>query len=230
VRAPESDDDVTHPRSLEQLRQAIAGTARPSDPTPECLDDDTIAALADGTLNPQARAAALPHVASCAACRQAVASVSRVLSDRGVAREVRALARSPRRTLYRLALPLAAAAALVLMLARPRPELEQTAHRAPTITAGISPAPVAPIGRVATATSLRWSTVEGADRYRVTLFDADGGALYEIELTGTEAVLPDSVELVAGRPYLWKVEARTGFDRWSASNLVEFIVSTSPPR
>jgi hypothetical protein len=76
---------------------------------------------------------------------------------------------------------------------------------------------------------LRWSAAAGADRYRVTLFDADGRVLYETEVGETVAPLPDSVAPGPGRPYLWKVEARTGFDRWSASDLVEFTVA-GPPR
>jgi len=67
--------------------------------------------------------------------------------------------------------------------------------------------------------------VPGADRYRVTLFDASGHVLYETQLAGTVAVLPDTVVLVAGRPYLWKVAARTGWDRWSPSELVEFSLA-----
>ncbi|MBI3982318.1 MAG: hypothetical protein HY337_05360 [Gemmatimonadetes bacterium] len=230
MKAPNGDDDVIDLPFLQRLRQAFVTTARPAEATPQCLDDDTIAALAEGTLDAEARAAALPHLAGCAACRVAVASVSRALSDPSVAREIKPRTRLLRRGFYRIALPLAAAAALVLILARPRPDIDQTLHRAPTITAGVSPTPVAPVGRVATATSLRWSAVEGADRYRVTLFDVEGRALYETEVTGVVAALPDSVVLVPGRPYLWKVEARTGFDRWSASDFVEFSVGTGPPR
>jgi len=78
---------------------------------------------------------------------------------------------------------------------------------------------------VANADTLRWLGVPGADRYRVTVFDAPGQVRYETQLAGTVALLPDTVVLVAGRPYLWKVEARTGWDRWSASELVEFSLA-----
>lgn len=230
MKASDGDDDVTDLQSLEQLRQAFATTARSAEATPQCLDDDTVAALSEGTLDAEPRAAALPHLASCAACREAVASVSRALSDPSVAREAKGVRRLPRRVFYRIALPLAAAAALVLILARPRPDLNQPLHRAPTITAAVAPAPISPVGRVAGAASLQWTAVAGADRYRVTLFDAEGRVLYETELTGTVATVPDSVALVPGRPYLWKVEARTGFDRWSASDLIEFSIEGSAPR
>ena len=223
-------DETTGLPSVEQLRQLMATTARPAQATPHCLTDDTIAALAEGALGAEERAAVLPHLAACALCRGAVASVTRALGDPDLAPELRAARRAPRRRLYRIALPLAAAAALVLILAQPRPELDETLHRAPTITAGATPVAVAPVGRVAAVTGLRWEAVSGADRYRVTLFQPDGRVLYETEVTGTVATLPDSVMLQAGRPYFWKVEALTGFDRWSASDLIEFSVAAGPPR
>ena len=71
---------------------------------------------------------------------------------------------------------------------------------------------------------LRWSAVPGADRYHVTLFDAGGRLVYEAQLADTAATLPDSVRLVAGQSYLWSVEARIGWDRWSSSPLTEFSV------
>jgi hypothetical protein len=83
---------------------------------------------------------------------------------------------------------------------------------------------------VADVPLLRWAAVPSADRYRVTLFDAQARVLYETEVSGTSAVLPDSVPLVPETRYLWKVEARTGFDRWSSSDLIEFSISRGPPR
>jgi hypothetical protein len=64
----------------------------------------------------------------------------------------------------------------------------------------------------------------------VTLFDAQGEVLYETEVNDTTAALPDSVRLIPERPYLWKVQARTGWDRWSASDLVEFTIARGPPQ
>jgi hypothetical protein len=78
---------------------------------------------------------------------------------------------------------------------------------------------------VAAVTDLRWSPVAGADRYRVTVFDATGGVVYASESADTVVAFPDSVALVSGASYLWKVDARTGFDRWAASGLAEFRVA-----
>ncbi len=166
----------------------------------------------------------MPHLAGCARCRGTVASVARALADSGVAREVRGIEGGGRRRFYRIALPLAAAAALLLVLALPRQTDDSgPPHRAPPPDAS-TPVPIAPIGVVADASPLVWTAVAGADRYRVTLSDAGGGVLYEVQLTDTVAALPDSIVLVSGRSYVWIVEARTGFDRWSTSRLVEFSI------
>jgi len=59
----------------------------------------------------------------------------------------------------------------------------------------------------------------------VTVFDATGGVVYAAEVADTVVTFPDSIALVPGDSYLWKVDARTGFDRWAASELVEFRVA-----
>jgi hypothetical protein len=77
---------------------------------------------------------------------------------------------------------------------------------------------------VARVEALRWAPVTEADRYRVTLFATSGRVLFEATGADTIVVLPDSVALTPGIRYLWKVEARVGFDRWVASNLVGFTL------
>ena len=83
---------------------------------------------------------------------------------------------------------------------------------------------MAPVGRVASARTLQWTSVEGADRYRVTLFDIDGSVRFASEVTDTAVAIPPSVILVAGRAYAWRVEARLDFDRWATSDLTEFSI------
>jgi hypothetical protein len=214
-----SDRDVDQ---LRYLREA------PGAKTRDCFDDDTIAVLAEGTLAESARAALLPHLASCVRCRRAVASVTQALADPGVAHEVAVAAGVDRRRLLRLAIPVAAAAALLLVFAWPRPPNEGGTNHRGLPTASTVPVPIAPIGVVAGAESLQWTAVTGADRYRLTLSDAGGRVVYEVQLTDTMAALPDSVVLVSGRSYVWLVEARTGFDRWSTSPLVEFSIGGTP--
>jgi hypothetical protein len=216
---------VSHPDPLDLLRHRLDASTRE---TPECLDDATLAALAEGALDAAARTALLPHLAACPRCRRVVASVARTLGDPAVAREVAAVVGRGRRPLLRIGVPAAAAAAILLALAVPRWVNDRSGHRGPP--GAVVPSPLAPVGTVAEATALRWAAVVGADRYRVILFDAAGQALYETQLSDTVVSLPDSVALAPGRLYLWKVEARTGWDRWSASELVQFSIAPGTAR
>jgi hypothetical protein len=151
------------------------------------------------------------------------------LADSQVAREVRAVERGRPGRLLRFGIPAAAAAAAILLFSGPPPtDQAGPRHRAPTITAAPAPTPMSPIGVVAAAPLLRWAAVDGADRYRINVFDAQGVVLYETELTDTVAPLPESLRLEPGRTYLWKVEARTGFDRWVTSELIEFSLAGVP--
>jgi hypothetical protein len=214
---------LTHPDPLDLLRLRLDASTRE---TPECLDDATLAALAEGALYAGARVAVMPHLATCARCRGVVASVARGLADPAVAREVAAVEGRSRRDWLRIGLP-AAAAAILLAVALPRwVEDMRGGHRGPPVPGAVAPHPVAPVGTVADAAALRWTAVAGANRYRVTLFDAAGRVLYETQLADTAVALPDSVTLAPGRPYLWMVEARVGWDRWSASELVRFSIAS----
>lgn len=216
---------MNRPEDLDLLRDALLMLEPGNALMPGCLDDDTVAALAEGSLDAASRPVALAHLAECPRCRAAVASVARALDDPEVAREIVATPGTRGRRVYRVALPLAAAAVL-LVIAWPRQVVDRTpVHRAPTITAAAAPSPLSPMGTVADAGVLRWSAVAGADRYRVTLFDSGSRVVYETQLADTVAALPDSIVLVPGQRYLWKVEARTGRDRWSASALVDFSMA-----
>jgi hypothetical protein len=192
----------------------------------DCLDLDTLGALAEGSLDAQARAELLPHLASCARCRSELASIARALAAPEIAAELRGAGVPRANRWWRVAVPVAAAALLLLLI---RPALIRTPpigpHRDPVLTNGTAPAGIAPAGTVATVSRLLWKSVQGADRYRVTLFDAGGRVLYEVEPLDTLATLPDSVRLSPGQRYLWRVDARVGFDRWVASQLIEFTVS-----
>ena len=211
---------MTHPDPESLLRHVID---RGANATSQCLDDETIAALAEGTRDAPLRAAALPHLAECARCRAAVASVTRALADPAVASAMATLGGGRRRALT-IAIQIAAAAVL-LVVALPRVGSDRSpAHRAPTISAVSSPALLSPVGVVAAAPILRWSSVAGTDRYRTTLFDAVGAVVYETQTSDTVIAIPDSVRLAADRSYFWKVEARMGFGRWSSSELIQFSI------
>jgi hypothetical protein len=199
-------------------------------PTPDCLDDDLIASLVDGTIDPAQRAATLPHLASCARCRGAVASIARTVSNPDVVRARRSAFETWRPVVYRIALPIAAAVIVVVLVRPGRDQEAADRHRAPTIEAAPAPRAVFPVETVDSVPELRWTSVAGADRYRVSLFDAGGQVLYERQMADTFAILPDSIAMRSGTLYLWKVEARTGFDRWTASVLQRFTLRAFPPR
>lgn len=221
---------MTHSDPLDLLRRALAASDRRPDgpPTAACLDEETTAALVDGRLDPAARAAAVAHLATCQRCATAVASVSRALADPRMSRAIAGAEGRGFRHLSLVAIPVVAAA-LVLVFVLPRRAAQRDhMHRAPTITATPAPLPVSPTGTVAEPGPLRWASVAATDRYRVTLFDAGGRVLYERELPDTMTALPDSVHLVDGRPYFWRVEARTGWNRWAASRLIEFRIAGAP--
>src|SRR5882762_5121047 len=130
--------DAMNEREQDDLSALLRATAsRAASARPDCLDDDTIAAVAEGTLASDARAGATAHLATCARCRGLVASVARLLMDGAVAEEARRVEQGSgtvRR--WHLPLGLAAAAVVLLMLTWPRYIREgPPVHRAPTITA-----------------------------------------------------------------------------------------------
>lgn len=71
--------------------------------------------------------------------------------------------------------------------------------------------------------SLRWTSVPYADRYQVLVFDREGSLVWEPQTTDTTAALPARLAAAPGT-HLWKVEARTGWDRWVASEWARFTV------
>ena len=194
---------------------------------PDCLDERTVAALADGTLDAELRSRALAHVATCALCRRAVASVAEALADGPITHEIEIVEgrRHRRGPVLRVAVPLAAAATVLLLLWSPVDDRSPGHRGPPPPPPATTPVPQSPIGAVAAVNDLRWSHVAGADRYRVTVFDATGGVVFAAEASDTVALFPDSIALVPGASYLWKVDARTGFDRWAASELTEFSIA-----
>jgi CHAT domain-containing protein len=207
--------------------QASAGRTVAGDG--ECLAEVALAQLVDGTVGTAERDAAIAHLAECGHCRSQLASLIELLADPAVAAEVRQINQTsnwamPRRSFLAAAGLIAAAAAVFLIVRPDGGDKTPSEHRGPTITAGTAPMPRTPIGDVVEARTLVWTAVSGADRYRVTLFDAGGRVLFEAQVRDTATALPDSVALAPAQLYLWKVEARTGWDRWASSELIEFRV------
>ena len=194
--------------------------------TPDCLDEFVVADFVDGRLSTDQQAAVVTHLLTCARCRSLVKATSRLVAESAAAPAAPAASarRWPR---WSLPLGLAAAAALVLLLVpRGGDDSSSPGLREPTVTSTIAPVPItpAPGASVARVDRLVWSSVPGAERYRVRLYDREGSTLWMAETADTSAELPDSVKLTRGVPYFWRVEAQAEWQRWTASDLVPFQV------
>lgn len=107
-----------------------------------------------------------------------------------------------------------AAAAAVLLVAgslvlQPRTRVEPDATS--TMRGVESPITlVGPVGAVVEnrATRFIWRRVGQAERYTVVVVDTTGNEIFATETRDSSLALPDSVRLVAGREYLWWVQAR----------------------
>ena len=133
-----------------------------------------------------------------------------------------------RRLKVRTAAALAAAAVLAgLLLVRPSKPDEESApvHRDEATSVEVAPSLRAPGGVVAAVESFQWSQVPAADLYRVTVYDAEGVVVWEVETRDTLITPPDSTEFEPDARYIWTVAARVGFDRWVSSELVDFTIS-----
>lgn len=223
---------------LNALRDMVpalyAGTLAAVTTSGPCLDDAEIAALVDGG-DPERNRFAIGHLASCGRCRTELTAVTRLVRDPTVAEEIAMLEPSaPRRRGLRIGrlatgAGLAAAALAGLIVG---PQVLQNASeggdsvtlRERAITTTAAPRIVEPLGVATLADSLRWTSVPRADLYRVTLWDREGSVVWEGETRDTVLALPEVLAAGRGAILLWDVEARTGWGRWVASELVELAV------
>ena len=123
----------------------------------------------------------------------------------------------------------AAAAALFLVVWAGRSRLlnAPATTREEPVAGVATPTPLSPSGSESGQVVFRWVTTGGL-RYRVVLFDSVGSALFEGTSADSMLPLPDSVPLIRGGLYLWKIEAEVAPDRWVSSRLVEFRPSRTP--
>jgi len=160
------------------------------------------------------------HLAQCAACRQEVVDAAEILQP-------------SRRLHWRPLAPVAAAAAVILLfMAWPQSEgplTNQVPHRDSPAAGEVAPVLVAPIGPTPEVAALVWTRVAGADQYRMTLYDAEGSVVWREMTVDSTVAVPDSISFQSGLSYLWKVEARVGWDLWESSALLEFRVEREPP-
>ena len=81
-----------------------------------------------------------------------------------------------------------------------------------------------PTGTVARVDALSGRSVPRATQYRLTLFTQEGTTAWDTETSDTTVALPANVHLVSGATYYWKVEARTDWNRWTSSDMVEIRI------
>jgi len=200
------------------------------DVTPDCLDAEAIAALADGSMDLVDAPGALNHLLDCSRCSQEVASGAQVLAAPEVRAEVDRLGSLPehrhwRRIASSVIVVGAAAAALLFIVERPSSsEVAQPLYREESVTGVAAPHLIAPFGITATVDVFRWTSVPRADRYRITLFARDGSVIWETLTRDTTIVLPDLVRRVPHDTILWRVAAHVGWeDRWATSDLAMVI-------
>jgi hypothetical protein len=112
------DDD-----QLDRLLRRAARTGIDRGPRGECLDPETLAAWIDGTLSPVQRSAAEAHAADCERCLALLAAMAQTAPPPSVAR-------APRWSLLRWAVPLATAAvAITVWTVLQQPPLIQSPER-----------------------------------------------------------------------------------------------------
>ena len=220
---PDCQLEMRRMRDSVAMLQGAAALER-SEETPGCLDEAAVADFVEGRLDPEARRPIVSHLLTCARCRSVVRATGRLLADAGVATEIR-----PRRwRRWLLPLGLAAAAAVVLLI---WPRTEETGlsptPRGPAPGPSAGPALIAPRTSVERLDRFVWSSMPRVDRYRLRLYDAEGSLLWMIETADTIVALPDSVVLSPRGTYFWKVEAEIEWQRWAASDLVQFQLNGS---
>lgn len=183
------------------------------------LEPRDIAAYIDRVVDAAERGRIEAHLASCEACRSELADAARLVAT------------LPRRRVPGQWLAAVAAAAVILVVAWPRDVGDRAAvHREAPVAATILPRGLAPTGQVDIPLRLTWSSVPNANNYRVRIFDEQGSVVFQRETADTVAGVPDAIRLRAGRRYFWNVEARAGFDRTVASELIEFSLRSGALR
>ena len=173
-----------------------------------------LAAFVDGTLPLAERPTIESHLADCDDCRADVIAAVRFARPRPAVRR------------WYLAAAAAAAVLLVTAIGREHAPMgtREPVMREPVISTTEAPVALAPRGVVSRPVRLVWTQVAFADQYRVTLFDDAGRAIFETQTRDTSTVVPDSIHLDTRQAYFWRMEAQTGWNRWVASELIEFSI------
>jgi hypothetical protein len=211
--------------------------------TPAHLDDDVIAAIVDG-MNPDSHREALAHLSECSECRARLVAVANLVDDSLIAEEVEKLERSEKSraakrwtpAYWAAAATLAAAAVVTIVVVRPDKldtpvngsAVSSETRREGTVTTTAPPRILSPAA-IGPDDSLRWTSVTGADLYRVQVWDREGNVVLATDTRDTALAIPRALSSKGGS-YLWEVKARTGWDRWVSSDFLELTVRATSAR
>jgi hypothetical protein len=205
------------------------------DASPNCLDAEVIAAIAEQSLDLTLTPMVLGHLLDCPRCCHDAASVARLLEASDIRSEVDRLGKPPQRTdrrrvIRRVLVAAAAAAALVVILDRTsssRPT--NPLYREESVTGYAAPRLVAPLGALLSVDAFRWTSVARADHYRITVFARDGSVVWETLTRDTVITPPDLVRHVPNDTVFWRVAAHVGWeDRWTSSALGMLTLPHTP--
>jgi hypothetical protein len=207
------------------------------------LDDDLIATIVEG-IDPNTHREAMAHLSGCTDCRRRLTAVANLLDDPSVAAEVdrleppvkRVAARRWSRAQWGAVATLAAAAGLAIVLVGPdklnvRADgsvVSSGMRREGTVTTTAPPRILSPTA-LGGNDSLRWTSVPGADLYRIQVWDRQGTVVLAMDTRDTAFALPAQLTRTGGS-YLWEVKARTGWDRWVSSDFLEVTVRAPSTR
>ena len=233
---------------FDDLQRAIRRAGVPSPRAGgACLNDAEIAAFVESGGSQTGRADAIGHIADCAHCRALYVDLVATLADAEVAHARGVVAddvnqsvpaasrtgsgRRPRVLAWAGLTGLAAAALVFVFLQQPAsPDESSLLMRDGTSGSAIAPTAVFPRGATAKTSSFHWRPMDGAESYRLTVFTTDGIVVWEGESSDTTLALPTTEELREGETYLWRVQARTSFNRWTSSGMMEFRIEEGSGR
>ncbi len=183
--------------------------------TEQHLDPRDVVAYVDRAATPSERARIESHLVTCPECRAEVSEAARIIATLPRARE----------TQKRALITAAGIAAVLLVFLMPRVDRQVgLQHREAPVTTTVAPVILAPVGAVESADVVTWSSVPHADRYELRVFDSDASVVWRTETVDTVVSIPRTVSLRPGVSYYSKVQAHTGIERSTSTDLVEFSI------
>ena len=201
------------------------------------LDDSTLAAIVDGDAS---RTDAIAHLSVCDDCRRRLSAVAHLVDDAELRAEIqtlepgRATSATPKRwrgASIAAISAFAAAAVATIVISGPNRNIasktpvtvDTSIHREGAITMTAPPRILSPASVASRNDALRWTSVPGADIYRIQVWNTDGRVVFSTDTHDTTVALPVELEK-SGATYLWEVKARTGWDRWVSSEFLQFTI------